>query len=75
MPDSMVRSDGVEPREGSESKAGSSSWVVQPRSWQQLPMLLRTTPSLFPNMAPEVLLFSQAQVKWDILCLSENDRS
>lgn len=38
-------------------------------------MLLGAIPSLSPNRVPEVLLFSQAQAKWDILCLPENDRS
>lgn len=48
---------------------------MQPQFWQHSPVILSIIPSLFFNMVPEVLLFSQAQVKWVILCLPENDRS
>lgn len=71
MPSSLVSS--LQGRPASE--AGSRSCVGQPQFWQRLPMLLQTTPSLFPNIVPQVLLFSQAQVQWDISSLPENDRS
>lgn len=75
MPCSVVRSDRAVPREGWRSRAGSSGWVRQPQFWLHPPRLLCATPSLSPNRVAEALLFSQAQLTWDILCLSENDRS
>lgn len=77
MPCSVVRSDRVVPGGRLESKAGSSSWgwVGQPPFRQRPPMLLCAIPSLFPSVVPEVLLLSQAQVKWDVPCLPEDNRS
>lgn len=75
MPCSMVRSDRAEAREGWRARQGLlAGCSLSPGSvclCYFLPPL-----SLYPNMVPEVfLLFSRAQVKWDILCFMENDRS
>lgn len=76
MPCSMVRSDRAEAREGWRARQELiAGWCsLSPGS---ICLCYFVPPlSLFPNMVPGVfLLFFQAQVKWNILCLMENDRS